>query len=253
VGLLVGLPLCKSAACALVKYRHPTCNKLYASTGTVPTEIGKLQQLEWIELLFNQLSGSLPTEIGQLTRTNMLSAASNTLDGALPTELGLLSSLFLLSLAGNRLTGPLPSELGLLTNLTVTLNLNKNQFSGTIPTELGLLSKLEVMTIYETPISGKIPSEFGLLVSLQQLTLWNNSLSGSIPKELSALQPSLYAMGLEGNPLLSGIIPDGLCDIDGACVTTALQFCAEQSVGLSFDCSMLLCGCNCSCIDGRSM
>ena len=220
------------------------CMHINVTTGTIPTTIGLLKQLEWIEILHNRFSGTLPSEIGQLTKATMLSSYDNLFKGTLPTEFGLLTEMTLLRMGGNQLTGPVPSELGLLTNLDVRLNLDNNQFTGKLPTQLGLLTKVTGLDLHENQLSGPLPSELGLLTILGTLTCANNSLSGSIPQELSALQPSLYALSLEGNSLLTGIIPEGLCSLNGTCDQDALRVC--ESFGLTFDCGSL-CGCNCSC------
>jgi Leucine-rich repeat (LRR) protein len=221
------------------------------SAGTLPSTIGQLQQLEFIELLRNRFSGMLPTEIGKLTRGTLLTARDNAFDGSLPTELGILTSMVMVNLAGNQFAGSFPSELGLLTNLKKVLDLKNNQFSGTIPTQLGLLTSLTGLRLHGNHLTGPIPSEFGLLTLLNELSLANNSLSGSVPQELLEIQPSLHSMSLEGNSLLAGTVPEDLCSINATCVPDFLGLCSPP--GLSFDCSDLLCGCNCSCMDSRSM
>ncbi|CAB9511120.1 Leucine Rich Repeat [Seminavis robusta] len=221
--------------------------------GSIPSEMGILPSLEWLALGKNQLTGTLGTELGLLSRLELLSIFDNLLDGTLPTELGELTASFLQTFWGNQLTGHVPSELGRLTELTITLNFHSNFFSGTIPTELGLLSLLHELEFQGNVFTGRIPSEFGQLSSIGHLTFANNSLSGQLPTELSSLQSTLHTLPLQGNPMLSGTIPDGVCNMNGTCVSSAHDRCNPVHLsGLSFDCSDLLCGCGCSCQGGNT-
>ncbi|CAB9516496.1 Leucine Rich Repeat [Seminavis robusta] len=218
-------------------------------SGTIPTEIGQATNLEFVSLRHSPLSGTLPTELMELSKLEALSLFDNSLQGRIPSELGQISHLTLLSAWGNQLTGPLPSELGLLTDLTSNLNLMENRLSGTIPTELGLLSGLVELEFSGNQFTGQIPSELGELKSIGRLTFANNSFSGTVPQELTAVNQSLHTISLEGNPLLSGSIPEGVCNTNATCIGTPLDPC-RGPYGLSFDCSRLLCGCDCPCVYG---
>lgn len=218
-------------------------------TGTLPTELGQLESLDWLVVFSNSLTGTLPTELGRLSSLLLLDGTSNYLEGTLPTELGLLTSSTVLHLGHNRFVGTIPTEIGLLTDLVLGLKFNNNPFlSGTIPSELGLLTSLQKLVFDDIKFVGVIPSEFGLLTSLGHLSVANNSLSGTIPTELSALQPSLYTLSLEGYSLLSGMVPEALCNLNATCVAkySGLVAC-EGPYGLYFNCTSVLCGCGCSC------
>ncbi|CAB9520690.1 LRR receptor-like serine threonine-protein kinase [Seminavis robusta] len=216
-------------------------------TGTLPTEIGEATSLEWLALFGNSLTGTIPTELKQLSKIHLIALDGNALQGRIPTELGALESLRLLfSLFGNQLTGWIPSELGRLTNLAIELTLKNNNLTGTIPTELGRLSLLSGMELENNQLSGQICSEFGQLTALRRLLLGNNSLSGTLPLELQARHQSLQTLSVEGNPRLSGSIPEGLCTLSGICKGGPLDPCSGPAL-FSFDCTSLLCGCDCAC------
>jgi Leucine-rich repeat (LRR) protein len=104
-------------------------------TGSIPSEIGNLTNLTYLNLSNNQLSGSIPSEIGNLTNLTTLGLGSNQLTGSIPPEMWNLTNLTQLGLDDNQLTGSIPSEIGNLTNLTY-LNLSNNQLSGIIPDEI---------------------------------------------------------------------------------------------------------------------
>ncbi|CAB9500541.1 Leucine Rich Repeat [Seminavis robusta] len=221
------------------------CNR----SGSIPTEIGQISTIEWFVVTAN-VTGTLPTELGLLSNLHFLSLFRNSLVGSIPSELGQLTSLFFLTLRENALGGPVPSEMGLLQSLTWRFSLRGNQFSGNIPTELGLLTGLVDLHLQENRFTGKIPSELGGLSSAGMLRLGENSLSGHFPPELSNLQSSLYELTVQGNPLLSGTIPTSLCHLNGTCVRSGVASCDEHQ-GLVFDCTGVLCGCDCTCGAGN--
>ena len=87
-------------------------------TGPIPPELGRLTNLERLQLFENQLSGPIPPELGQLTNLVTLNLFDTRLSGPIPPELGQLTRLTSLWLTGNQLSGPIPVELGDLTELT---------------------------------------------------------------------------------------------------------------------------------------
>ena len=180
------------------------CNEL---SGPVPPELGDLANLTRLFLFQNQLTGPIPPDLGRLVKLNELVLNRNGLSGPVPPELGGLDSLKVLVLGLNSLTGPVPSELGGLDNLTV-LSLTGNSLTGSIPPELGGLANLEELGLNVNGLTGAIPPELGNLTALEGLYLGDNELSGSMPSELGNLA-SLTTLDLWGNQL-SGPIPPAL-------------------------------------------
>ena len=179
--------------------------------GTIPVELGDLDNLVILNLRYNELSGSIPVELGNLVNLQSLLLAYNGLSGSIPVELGKLTNLASLNLQGNRFSGPIPVELGSLVNLQ-SLLLAYNSLSGSIPVELGNLNKLVQLWLNNNQLSGSIPVELGNLDKLVQLWLNNNQLSGSIPVELANLS-SLQQLDLQVNRL-SGSIPGELGNLN---------------------------------------
>ncbi len=173
-------------------------------SGTLPSELGSLSNLQELWLGANSLSGTIPSELGSLSNLQELWLGANSLSGTIPSELGSLSNLRSLGLGANSLSGTIPSELGSLSNLQV-LNLLRNFLSGTIPSELGSLSNLRSLGLYFNSLSGTLPSELGSLSNLQRLNLYNNSLSGTIPNSINALSADKK---LENPPYVEIQIPD---------------------------------------------
>ena len=172
-------------------------------TGTIPPELGNLNNLEGLYLNNNQLTGEIPAELGSLTNLKYLWLFNNQLTGEIPAELGSLAGLEGLSLSINQLTGEIPAELGGLSNLVV-LFLNNNQLTGEIPAELGSLTNLDGLYLDINQLTGGIPAELGSLTNLVRLRLEGNQLTGGIPAELGSLS-NLDGLQLDDNRLTGGI------------------------------------------------
>ena len=83
-----------------------------------------------VELPRNQLSGTIPSILGNLANLESLSLEGNQLSGTIPSALGNLAFLEGLYLYDNQLSGTIPSTLGNLDHLG-SLRLEDNQLSGT--------------------------------------------------------------------------------------------------------------------------
>lgn len=73
--------------------------------------------LERLRVHINELKGTIPTEIGRLTDLDVLGVGRNFLTGTIPTQIGLMSSLDTVGLEDNFLTGTLPAAIGDLRNM----------------------------------------------------------------------------------------------------------------------------------------
>ena len=176
-------------------------------TGTIPAELGKLTNLEYLMLDVNDLTGHIPVELSELTNLWWLYLNSNQLTGTIPAELSNLTNLQHLYLSHNQLTGTIPAELSKLPILG-HLYLNHNQLTGTIPVELSQLSNLRYLLFSSNQLTGTIPAELGKLTNLRYLALDSNDLTGTIPVELGKLT-NLTDLDLADNDL-TGTIPTEL-------------------------------------------
>eukprot|EP00980_Cylindrotheca_fusiformis_P009969 scaffold2203_cov106-Cylindrotheca_fusiformis.AAC.3 len=174
-------------------------------SGTLPPEIGNLQNARHIDMDSNNFEGSIPSEIGNLQQLLDLSLWGNSFSGTIPTEIGNLQQLTLLRLWDNLFSGTIPSEIGNLQQLA-GLGLSGNTFSGTIPSEIGNLQQLTGLSLNENSLSGTVPSEIGNLQQLVGFYLSKNSFSGTIPSEIGNLQ-QLTELGLSRNVGLTGTLP----------------------------------------------
>ena len=179
-------------------------------TGTIPPELGELANLRTLSLNNNQLTGEIPSEVGNLVDLRMLNFDVNQLVGPIPVELGNLVNLGDLSLNGNQLIGEIPASLGDLVNLRV-LNLSRNQLTGTLPGWLNRLNNLGVLDLGDNKLTGEIPTGLGDLTNLYWLLLGSNNLNGEIPAELGNLT-ELQLLDLGPNQL-TGELPGWLGDL----------------------------------------
>lgn len=181
-------------------------------SGSIPSALSNLANLEYLYLDNNQLSGNIPSELGSLTHLRWISLESNQISGNIPSALGNLTSLVSISFGHNQLSGSIPPEIGNLANLT-SLSLNYNQLSGSIPHELGNLTELTGFFVWGNQISGSIPSEVGSLTKLESLSMAANQLSGNIPEEIGSLANLKY-LYLHSNQQLTGSLPQSFTNLN---------------------------------------
>ena len=196
----------RSGQASLINLRvlHLHDNEL---TGSVPSWLDRLADLERIDLGGNQLTGEIPPELGNLARLEYLALSGNELTGTIPDKLaglGNSSVLMALLLGGNQLTGEIPARLGDLKTLE-QLGLSENQLSGEIPTALDGLTALLALRLNDNELTGPMPAGLGSLTDLILLHLNNNGLTGKIPAGLGGLT-NLAELRLDSNQL-TGEIP----------------------------------------------
>ncbi|KAG2595613.1 hypothetical protein PVAP13_5KG086300 [Panicum virgatum] len=180
-------------------------------SGEIPESIGKLGNLGSLSLYNTNFSGIIPSSIGNLSQLTKLYADNCNLEGAIPSSLGKLKSLTLLDLSRNHLNGSIPKELFKLPVISIYLALSHNSLSGPLPSEVGNLRNLNSLYLSGNLLSGEIPENIGDCTVLQELFLDSNSFQGSIPHTLKNVK-GLNALNLSMNKL-SGTIPDAIGSI----------------------------------------
>ena len=196
--------------------------------GSLPDELGLLEEAEKLYLWANELGGTLPTlpplltdlmisanlltgslpeNICSLNRLADFDFSLNKITGTVPPCVGSLTSLRTLKGDYNQLQGPLPPSLGGLGSLAYLI-LSYNQLTGTLPPELGAAGALFDVELHNNYFNGLVPAEFAALGNCTSLSLGFNLLRGLVPSELGTM-PSLVGLFLENNGL-TGPVPSQL-------------------------------------------
>ena len=115
--------------------------------GQILTEIGNLQNLEYLVLGENNLSGFIPPTIFNISTIRVLNLLGNQLSGHLPSTIGhSLPNIKYLTLGANNLFGTIPNSITNASNL-IGLDFTSNSFSGHIPNTFGNLRHLSVLSL----------------------------------------------------------------------------------------------------------
>jgi len=132
------------------EYETSLCLSNNDLTGTLPSEIGILTNLQRIQLDRNQLYGSIPSEIGHLSRLTHLNISYNMLSGYIPREIQFVDERedesldFLLETAyecveqilGTSNFGERQNDLASIFD-KIGFDVENNMLSGSVPKELG--------------------------------------------------------------------------------------------------------------------
>ncbi|CAL8121255.1 unnamed protein product [Prunus armeniaca] len=170
--------------------------------GKFPARIFELQDLETLDVRFNQdLTGYLP-EFNRSSRLVSLKLGSSSISGNL-SSIRNLDSLQELDVRACNFSGAIPDWFANLTQLTVLL-LSDNNFSGGPLSWIGKQTKLILLYLENINLSGYIPSSLRNLTQLFDLRFSSNQLTGPIPSWLGNLS-RLADIDLSHNRLRSSI------------------------------------------------
>jgi Leucine-rich repeat (LRR) protein len=168
-------------------------------SGTIGSEVGLLRSLEELKVQYNRFTSSLPTQLGRLNQLTILQAIRNELDGPLvqfPTSVRTvnldfnnfsgtvhvagLTSLVAFTLGENKITA-LADSVGTATSLEA-LFVHKNSITGTLPTTLGNLRRLTDLRVGFNSFVGSLPPQLSNCVNLTRFQAARNMLTGTLPQ-----------------------------------------------------------------------
>jgi Leucine-rich repeat (LRR) protein len=204
----------------------------------IPEDIGRLAELEDLEINYSNDLKSIPKEIGRLTNLRRLQLGSTQIT-SLPDEIGNLTNLKNLRITGNTKLKSLPATVGKLVNLEkayIEGNCENGELQ--IPKEIGDLKNLKELQIPSNNLK-TIPKEIENLANLTELDL-NFNMIRSLPVEISALE-NLETLSLQYNQIAE--LPVELCkltslaqiELDGCPVTNVPKEVIEEGVEAIFD------------------
>jgi hypothetical protein len=178
---------CNSTATTIHTIRLPG----YCLDGTIPSSIGELTGLRYLELFVEEhVTGTIPAEISLLTNLKSLTLERCNLVSSIPWQIFQITSLLKIQLGYLQVNGSLPAQTDLPS--LVALNLFFNQLTGTLPDFFDSMSRLITFSIAENRIHGSLPASLFRKTMLNHLEVYNNQMSGSIPQNLTLLTTLEY-------------------------------------------------------------
>ncbi len=190
--------------CGLTAWDVATLNDFFDYPGS-PYQHATEQ--EWcdetaINAYAKSISKELPSVIGKLENLESLEVHGNDITGTIDPSIWTLASLERLNLNDNDMTGTIPASLWALTSLE-TLWLKNNDFTWTIPEGFDALSSLVWLDLAGNNLSWGLPLNIGNLSNLENVYLHNNDFS-QLPDSLASLT-NLKLLSLYGNSQLWGL------------------------------------------------
>eukprot|EP01112_Ceratiomyxa_fruticulosa_P000575 TRINITY_DN10516_c0_g1_i3.p1 TRINITY_DN10516_c0_g1~~TRINITY_DN10516_c0_g1_i3.p1 ORF type:complete len:216 (-),score=37.00 TRINITY_DN10516_c0_g1_i3:191-838(-) len=128
------------------------------------------------------LTGTIPTSIGNLRNLQYLDFSNNFISGTLPSQIGSLVSLKEFQLYNNNITGTIPNSIGALTNLQ-NLDFHNNQLISTIPNSIGDVNSFISLDLSQNMLQSPIPSFLdNSVIGKYAIRLINNNFTCPIPQ-----------------------------------------------------------------------
>ncbi|XP_048133468.1 putative receptor-like protein kinase At3g47110 [Rhodamnia argentea] len=180
--------------------------------GHIPTQMGFLKNLTFLQLSDNDLDGNIPSSIGGLESLQRLHLDNNHLEGPIPDEICNLANLGELLLRQNRISGSIPNCIGNLSSLQKFL-VSSNNMTSVIPVSLWSLQQLIFLNLSLNSFNGGLPLDMGKMTAIQSIDLSWNRLTRAIPSSIQELK-SLSSLNFSRN-LFQGSIPQSIGDLKG--------------------------------------
>lgn len=196
-------------------------------TGSLPAEVGKLNNLQELSLSENQIVGDVPDEwlvATALPHLYWLDLAHNQLSGTLSPQLWQLPVLRFVYLQDNLFEGPIAAPTTLPGDpILQDVWLDSNDFSGTFPAfMLQHFRHLRSLVLANNHLMGPMPDGFLYPTNLTYLDCSINQFIGSIPVAMLRSTTSIEKLYIDINHL-SGVLPDTASLLDPN-QTYALQY-----------------------------
>lgn len=202
--------------------------------GTIPNNIGSLSSMVQFVMDLNRFSGTIPSSLCTVTQLALLSLSGNQFNGTLPSDIGNFSSnMFMLSVGENRLTGTVPNSVlnGISDKLRI-LALSGNRFEGTIPSVEGVSNhSLSLFDLSRNHLTGTIPASISKLVHLTGLQLRDNSFTGTIPNVLCMMRLRVVIFDVN---MITGTVPTCVGQLHSLNVFSVMENSLEGTIPTGF-------------------
>ncbi|KAL8254332.1 hypothetical protein R6Q59_032553 [Mikania micrantha] len=190
-------------------------------TGSIPSWLNGLTQLQLLDFSFNHLTGMIPAYLGGFESLFYLDLSNNSLSGEIPKNLTQLQSMISRNISFEepspdfpffKMNGNLSGRGSILQYKQIIrfpplLDLSSNHLTGPIWWEFGNLKKLHVLDLKDNRLSGSIPASLSRMKDIETLDLSHNNLTGTIPTSLVKLNFLSKFSAAYNN--LKGVIPNG--------------------------------------------
>jgi hypothetical protein len=160
------------------------------STTTTTTGEKRANLLQQVQLHVNQLSGSIPTWIGELLDLEQWIVYDNRLTGPLPDPLPIAIVEF--DVSYNNITGTIPTSFWSKSTSPSKLKrlyMDHNLLTGPLPNSTQLRQDMSLLWLHDNLLNGSIPEKFGYVWNrLSKLQLHHNNLQGILGPNVSSTE-----------------------------------------------------------------
>ena len=164
--------------------------------GSIPNNLYKCEELEWIDLSRNRFFGTISSEIGNLRELKIIKVNENIISGSIPSTMFKATTLQTLMLQSNKLTGSIPTEIGTL-DFIESVHLSHNAIKGTIPTQMSNLVNLKSILLHKNFLTGTAPQVMFNQDDFEFITdCGNPSFSLQAPLECESCTKCCNSLGL---------------------------------------------------------
>ncbi|MED6198456.1 hypothetical protein PIB30_066396 [Stylosanthes scabra] len=199
-----------------IGFFFPFLHNLYVSSnmfgGPIPSSIGEMSTLTFLDLSNNSFSGNFPKHFfNGCISLQTIAMDNNKFTGTFPSFVGNLN-LTRITASRNNFQGEIREEMCELNQLVslLALDLSYNNFSGELPSCMNIPSA-GLINLQGNCLTGTIPEALLNSSARMAIDMSNNKFVGTIPESVYRLQNLMFLL-LGGNQL-QGQIPDQICKL----------------------------------------